>query len=87
MKTAHTCIYAASRGILLREAIHMTSRIMEVWGGSGQLVRAQAALSQLSGVVAAEFVPGRDAVRVYCGEDMTRDMLSQALMNRGIRAI
>ncbi len=63
----------------------MTSTIVQVAGTSSDLVKAQAALSRMGGVVAAEFVPGRNAVRVYCGDDMTRDMLMGALLDRGIR--
>ena len=57
----------------------MTTRIIDVPGTSRQLASARDKLSMLSGVVAAEFVPGRNAIRVFCGDEMTQSMLDNAI--------
>ena len=64
----------------------MKRSVLQIHGTSAHTARAQEVLSRLSGVVAAEFVPGRNAVRVYCGEEMTREMLLASLLERGLQA-
>ena len=64
----------------------MKSSVLQIRGNSAQTARAQAVLSRMSGVVAAEFVPGRNAVRVYCGDEFTREMLLEPLRMQGLTA-
>jgi len=64
----------------------MKSSVLQIRGNSAQTARAQAVLSRMSGVVAAEFVPGRNAVRVYCGDELTREMLLEPLRMQGLTA-
>lgn len=71
-------------GRLCPGGMRVKTRIVTISGGSAEAAKARDALGMLSGVVAAEFVPGRNAVKVFCGDEMTQDMLSGYLRDRGI---
>ena len=62
----------------------MLQRVISLDCGARQLARARDALDSLSGVVAAELVMGRKAIRVWQGEDLPESALINALHGCGV---
>lgn len=63
----------------------MLQRVISLDGGIRQLAQAREALGSVSGVVAAEFVLGRNAIRVWQGEELGEEALMNVLNECGIR--
>jgi len=57
----------------------MRQRVVWLDCGARQLAQAREALGEIPGVVAAELVPGRNAVRVWQGDEIGEGMLRSAL--------
>lgn len=62
----------------------MLKRIVSLDCGARQLAEAREALGALSGVVAAELVMGRKAIRVWQGEELPESALTDALRGVGV---
>lgn len=62
----------------------MLQRVISIDCGARQLARARDALDSLSGVVAAELVMGRRAIRVWQGEELPESALMEALHGAGV---
>ncbi len=62
----------------------MLQRVIHLEGGARQLARAREALGSTPGVVAAEFVMGRPAIRVWQGEEVSEQTLLSALHGCGL---
>lgn len=65
----------------------MLQRVISLDCGARQLAQAREALGSISGVVAAELVMGRSAIRVWQGEELGEEALVDALKGCGIQAI
>ena len=52
--------------------------------GARQLMKARDAVNALSGVVAAEVVTGRSAIRVWQGDELTDAALGAAVRGSGV---
>ncbi len=62
----------------------MLQRVISMDCGARQLAQAREALGSLSGVVAAELVMGRKAIRVWQGEELSESALLEALHGCGV---
>ena len=62
----------------------MLQRVISIDCGARQLARARDALDSLSGVVAAELVMGRRAIRVWQGDELPESALLDALSGAGV---
>lgn len=62
----------------------MLQRVISLDCGARQLAQAREALSGLNGVVAAELVMGRSAIRVWQGEELPENALIDALNDCGL---
>lgn len=62
----------------------MLQRIVSLDGGARQLARAREALGMMPGVVAAEFVLGKPAIRVWQSEEVSESTLLQVLSGCGL---
>lgn len=62
----------------------MLRRVITLDCGARQLAQARDALGSLSGVVAAELVMGRKAIRVWQGEELPESALMNALRDCGL---
>ena len=62
----------------------MLKRVISLDCGARQLAQARDALDALSGVVAAELVMGRKAIRVWQGEELPESALLGALESVGL---
>ncbi len=62
----------------------MLQRVISMDCGARQLAQAREALGSLSGVVAAELVMGRKAIRVWQGEELSESALISALHGCGV---
>ena len=62
----------------------MLQRVISLDCGARQLARARDALDSLSGVVAAELIMGRKAIRVWQGEELPESALIDALHACGV---
>lgn len=62
----------------------MLRRVITLDCGARQLAQARDALGSLSGVVAAELVMGRKAIRVWQGEELPESALVNALRECGL---
>lgn len=62
----------------------MVQRVISLDCGVRQLAQAREALGSISGVVAAEFVLGRNAIRVWQGEELGEQALLDALAGCGL---
>lgn len=62
----------------------MLRRVITLDCGARQLAQARDALGSLSGVVAAELVMGRKAIRVWQGEELPESALMNALRECGL---
>ena len=62
----------------------MLQRVISIDCGARQLARARDALDSLSGVVAAELVMGRKAIRVWQGDELPERALMDALTGVGV---
>ncbi len=62
----------------------MRQRVVWLDCGARQLAQAREALGEIPGVVAAELVMGRKAVRVWQGEEIGEGMLLGALRSCGL---
>lgn len=62
----------------------MLQRIISLDCGARQLAQAREALGGIRGVVAAELVMGRKAIRVWQGEELPEDALIDALKTCGL---
>ena len=63
----------------------MLQRVISLDCGARQLAQAREALGSLSGVVAAELVMGRKAIRVWQGEELPESALLNALNSCGVQ--
>jgi len=62
----------------------MRQRVISLECGLRQLAQARDALDALPGVIAAELVPGRRAIRVFQGDEPGEGVLLQALGTCGL---
>ena len=62
----------------------MIQRVISLDCGMRQLAQAREALSAIPGVVAAEQVMGRRAIRVWQGEELSEGALRNALYKCGL---
>ena len=62
----------------------MLQRVISLDCGARQLAKAREALGSLSGVVAAELVMGRKAIRVWQGDELPESALMEALRGCGV---
>lgn len=62
----------------------MLQRVISLDCGARQLAQARDALDGLSGVVAAELIMGRKAIRVWQGEELPESALIDALRICGL---
>lgn len=62
----------------------MLQRVISIDCGARQLAQARDALGALSGVVAAELVMGRKAIRVWQGDELPESELLGALQRCGV---
>ncbi len=62
----------------------MLKRIIYLDGGARQLAQAREALGATPGVIAAELVMGRPAIRVWQGEEVSESALLKALDGCGL---
>jgi len=62
----------------------MLQRVISIDCGARQLAQAREALGSLSGVVAAELIMGRKAVRVWQGDDLPESARREALRGCGL---
>ena len=62
----------------------MLKRVISLDCGARQLAQARDALDGLSGVVAAELVMGRKAIRVWQGDELPESALMDALRGVGL---
>lgn len=65
----------------------MLQRVVSLDCGARQLAQAREALGAVSGVVAAELVMGRSAVRVWQGDELSEQALVDALSGCGLDAV
>ena len=63
----------------------MLQRVISVDCGARQLAQAREVLGSVRGVVAAELVMGRKAIRVWQGEELPESALMDALQGCGVR--
>ena len=64
----------------------MIQREISLECGARQLMKARDTLSALSGVVGAEVVSGRSAIRVWQGDDLSPQALEEAVRGSGAAA-
>ena len=64
----------------------MIQREISLECGARQLMKARDAVNALSGVVAAEVITGRSAIRVWQGEELSEQSLSAAVRGSGVGA-
>lgn len=64
----------------------MRMREISLEGGLKPMMRARSAISALHGVVAAEPMPGRSALRVWRSEAVSDEALLSAAAKSGVRA-
>lgn len=64
----------------------MLQRMISLDCGARKLAQAREALSGLRGVVAAELVMGRSAIRVWQGEELPENALIDALESCGLHS-
>ena len=64
----------------------MIQREISLDCGARQLMKARDAVNTLSGVIGAEVVIGRSAIRVWQGEELTDESLGAAVRGSGVRA-
>lgn len=62
----------------------MLQRIVSIDCGARQLAQAREALGSVRGVVAAELVMGRKAIRVWQGDELPESALTEALSGCGL---
>ena len=62
----------------------MLQRVISLDCGARQLAQAREALGSLSGVVAAELIMGRRAIRVWQGDELPESALTGALEKCGL---
>ena len=62
----------------------MVTKTVSFHGDSAQFQRARAALQSLSGMVAAEVIPGGAAIRVWQGDELQDSALTDILESTGI---
>lgn len=62
----------------------MIQRVISLDCGARQLAQAREALGSISGVVAAELVLGRQAIRVWQGDELPESALFEALGSCGL---
>ena len=63
----------------------MIQREISLDCGARQLMKARDAVNALSGVIGAEVVPGRSAIRVWQGEELTDEALGAAVRASGAK--
>lgn len=65
----------------------MLQRVISLDCGARQLAQAREALGSVRGVVAAELIMGRSAIRVWQGEELGEQALIDALTRCGLSAV
>ena len=63
----------------------MLQRVISMDCGARQLAQAREALGSVRGVVAAELIMGRRAIRVWQGEELPESALMDALQGCGVQ--
>ena len=63
----------------------MLKRVVSLDCGARQLAQAREALGSVRGVVAAELIMGRRAIRVWQGEELPESALMDALQGCGVQ--
>ena len=63
----------------------MLQRVISMDCGARQLAQAREALGSVRGVVAAELIMGRRAIRVWQGEELPESALMDALRGCGVQ--
>ena len=61
----------------------MVQREITLECGARQLMRARDAVNALSGVIGAEVVTGRSAIRVWQGDELSEELLGAAVRGSG----
>ena len=64
----------------------MIQREISLDCGARQLMKARDAVNALTGVIGAEVVTGRSAIRVWQGEELTDESLGAAVRGSGVGA-
>ena len=64
----------------------MVQREITLECGARQLMRARDAVNALSGVIGAEVVTGRSAIRVWQGDELSEELLGAAVRGSGVAA-
>ncbi len=65
----------------------MLHRTISMECGVRQLAQAREAVGALQGVVAAEMVVGRNAIRVWQGEELSENALAAAVRSCGVSSM
>ena len=64
----------------------MIEREISLECGARQLMKARDAVNALSGVIGAEVVAGRSAIRVWQGDELSEQSLGAAVRGSGVKA-
>ncbi len=64
----------------------MIQREISLECGARQLMKARDAVNALSGVIGAEVVAGRSAIRVWQGDELSEQSLGAAVRGSGVTA-
>ena len=64
----------------------MIQREISMECGARELMKARDAVDALSGVVAAEVITGRSAIRVWQGDELSEQSLGAAVRSSGVRS-
>ena len=65
----------------------MMKRMISLDCGMRQTAQVREAVGSIPGVVAAEPVIGRNAIRIWCGDEMNENMLVSAVKSCGVQSV
>ena len=77
-------VYDGMKTVVREVYFFMRHRMIWLEGGVRQLAQAREALGEIPGVAAAELVMGRNAVRVWYGDEIAEGTLRGALHACGL---
>ena len=63
----------------------MLRRMISLDCGVRQLAQVREAVGSIPGVVAAESVVGKSAIRIWCGDEMNENVLTAAVRRCGVQ--
>lgn len=63
----------------------MLRRTISLDCGVRQTAQVREAVGSIPGVVAAEPVTGKNAIRIWCGDEMNENILTAAVQSCGVR--